>query len=405
MINADKVKENFPSLTLHPEIVYLDSAATTQTPQCVLDSVQDYYQNYHANVSRGSYSWSNKSTKKVDDVREKVKSFISANRADEIVFTSGATQSSNTLAYSWGVSNLKNGDEILLCLDDHRSSILPWLMVKDILLKQGINIKLIDFKIHPHGDYSIEDLFSKVTKNTKLVILSHIHNVYGLEMEVELIRSRLGSDVLVFLDASQSIGHTRVNVTQLGVDSLYFSGHKMFAQNGIGILWINKKIHNQISPFMVGGNSAVHIDFKKLKILTKFMPGILEAGTPNISGIISLGASIDFINSVGIENIGSYIFHLTRYLVEKLMTLDNIVFLPGPAIARCEGYGIVTFRITNHSASDVGFLLDDNNIFVRTGGHCVALDTNAGESIRVSLHIYNTKKDIDKLIDVLREFV
>jgi cysteine desulfurase / selenocysteine lyase len=395
------IRENFPFFRNNPNTIYFDNASTSQKPQVVLDTMQNYFETYCANAGRGSYAIANRVTKEVETVREKVKHFINAHSLSEIVFTSGATASLNTVAYSWGLHNLVDGDEILVCFDDHDSNTLPWLHLKDILRKKGINIKVIPFKSTSAGDANIQDILSKVSKKTRLIALTHVHNVYGVKTDVEILRKKIDDEILLSLDASQSIGHIPVDVQALGIDFLSFSGHKMFASTGIGVLWINERVHNNIYPFMVGGG-VVTSEGKK-EIVYKSLPYMLEGGTENLAGILSLGAAIDFIESVSIEKIQARIFSLSQYLLAKLRTIEQIEFLPGIAYCRCAvGYGIISFNISGISSQEAGFILNEHGICVRTGSHCTGGGDAKNDSIRVSLHIYNTEEEIDRFVECIK---
>lgn len=398
------IKTSFPFFYRHEGIVYFDNASTTQKPQRVLDALNEYWSEYCANAGRGSYTSANRVTKEVEGVREKVRDFIQAKSPNEIVFTSGATASLNTVAYAWGLTNLQSGDEVMVCLEDHDSNALPWINLQKILAKMGKQIRIVTFRNTSAGDANIEDILAKITKQTRLIVMTHIHNVYGTKSDVEILREKIDSKILISLDASQSIGHIPIDVQCLGVDFLSFSGHKMFASTGIGVLWINQRIHEQIQPFLVGG--GVTEAGGKSEVVFKKMPYLLEGGTPNISGVISLGAAIDFIQEITLEKIQYQMLELSQYLLQQLRTLDKIVFLPGIAFCKCAvGYGIVSFNIEGISSSEVGFILNEHQIYVRTGTHCTGGGNELNDSVRVSLHVYNTKEEIDRLVEVLKGII
>lgn len=382
---------------------YLDSAATTQKPQIVLDSIQKHLSALSVNPGRGSYDPAVQLEDQIQGTRDQTAKFINA-QSNEIIFTSGATESLNTVAYSWGLHNLQDGDEILLCEEDHESTIKPWFQIQKILKKQDINIIIKYYKHHPYlGNADIESIKNEVSDKTKLIAVTHIHNVHGTMSDIKGIREAVGNDILILLDACQSISHTQIDVKELEVDFLAFSGHKMFALDSIGVLYINSSLHQNIHPFIVGGKSVTnkysHIDKSNLEVYK-----VLEAGTPNSTGAISLKAAMDFIQSIGYENIHKHINSLTAYLYERLSKLDNIEFLAGYAFDQSRvGYGLISFRVNGVSSSDIGELLNQNNIFVRTGNHCIANNEDIRDSVRISLHIYNTKEDIDKVIESLSQ--
>ncbi|HVZ67250.1 MAG TPA: aminotransferase class V-fold PLP-dependent enzyme [Patescibacteria group bacterium] len=387
------IRNEFSFFEKNPNVIYFDNASTTQKPKSVINSINDYLTS-SANAGRGSYTLASQITNKVDEVRRKVADMVNAYDLSEVVFTSGATESLNTVAYSWGLHNLKTADEILVCYEDHDSNVLPWINLEKTLSEKGIKIKIVPFKNTSAGDANIDDIVSKVTSKTRLIALTHIHNVYGTKSDIELLRDRIGQKVLLSVDASQSIGHIKIDVQALKVDFLSFSGHKMFALTGIGVLWVNKRVHKYMKPFLTGGQTQDH------------MSQLLEAGTQNLAGIVSLGAAIDFINKISIEKIEQRILNLSQYLLTKLRGIEGIEFLPGIANCRCAvGYGVLSFNISTMNPSEVGFILSEKDICVRAGTHCTGKGDNLNNSVRVSLHIYNTEEEIDKLIKAIEDIV
>ena len=357
----EELRKDFP--ILNSNIVYLDSAATSQKPQQVIDEINKYYLEYCSNIGRGNYDCARKANKKVEETRKKVAKFINA-KENEIIFTSGATDSSNLIAYSYMLNNLQNNDEIMLCKEDHKSTILPWMNLINILNKFKVNIIEKEILIDVEGDYIEDDLISKINEKTKIVVLSHIHNVYGLEMEIEEIIPRIrikNPNCKIVLDCSQSVGHINIDVKKLDVDFAYFSGHKMFAETGIGVCYIKSENIKEMKAYKVGGGT------EKEGISTNKASEVLEAGTQNISGIISLGSAIDYINKIGIEDIEKYMLYLTRYLYEQLKLIPNIEFSKGIDKRSCIiGYGIITFKIEGIGSSELGEILSDYGIYVRT---------------------------------------
>jgi cysteine desulfurase / selenocysteine lyase len=321
-------RDAFPVFLDHPTTIYFDSAATTQKPASVIQVVNDYHRQA-VNIDRGSYAWAGEVSEQVQAVRENMAHFLHAHSSSEVVFTAGATDSFNRICLSWGLSNLHDGDEVLLCTHDHKSSTLPWLNLKRMLQQFGMTLKILFYGVDDSGCIDHYDLLSKVTVRTRLVVLTHINNVYGNLNDIAAIRARLPRPILLALDASQSIGHIDVNVQQLGVDFLAFSGHKMFASTGIGVLWIDQTWHRQLRPSLVGGgsgSSSIHVETEDF--LSEDMPDLLEAGTPNIAGILSLGAAMAFLQSIGMETIHAYLSALTTYLVTQLQTIDHLTFVP-----------------------------------------------------------------------------
>jgi cysteine desulfurase/selenocysteine lyase len=378
------------------KLIYLDSASTTQKPDVVISAINNYLSEISVNPDRGSYSPSNKRSKQIEDIRQKVADFINAESPKDIVFTSGATESINAAMYSWALYNLENGDEILLCQEDHQSTILPWIHLKELLKKMG---KTIELKYYTHTQYlgnaDIESIKSQITSKTKLIVLTHIHNVYGTLTNVQSVRDIAGN-IPILLDASQSISHIPVNVQDLGIDFLVFSGHKMFALEGIGVLYVNPKHHSELHTFMAGSS----VKDKHTAPYT-----LLEVGSLNLVGIISLGAAIDFINYITFTDIHNYINKLMIYLSDSFKGMVKLIATPGYLYDKNQnGYGIISFNISGVSSGDVGEYLNLNKICVRTGNHCTyKKDTSLQDSIRASIHIYNTKEDIDQLVGLLRK--
>jgi cysteine desulfurase / selenocysteine lyase len=400
-------RDAFPVFRDHLTTIYLDSAATTQKPMSVIQTVNDYHRRA-VNIGRGSSPWAAEVSEQVQAVRENLAHFLHAHSPSEVAFTSGATDSFNRICLCWGLANLHDGDEVLLCANDHKSCTLPWLNLKRILQSFGVTLKILFYGVDETGSIDHYDLLSKITARTRLVALTHINNVYGHLNDIETIRARLPRSILLALDASQSIGHIDVNVQQLGVDFLAFSGHKMFASTGIGVLWVDQTWHSQLRPSLVGGgsgSSSIHVETKDF--VSENMPDLLEAGTQNIAGILSLGAATAFLQSIGMKTIHQYLSALTTYLVTQLQTLDHLTFVPPKRFQRAtNGYGLVSFRFEGLSSSEVGSFLEQHAIFVRTGDHCMSVPGGASEdSLRVSLHLYNTRDEIDRLLQVLQHLL
>lgn len=400
------VRKQFPALQKHAEIIFFDNASTTQKPESVLKELENFYLNSCANAGRASYSWSTQITQAIENTRSKVAAFLGAQPA-EIAFTGGATDSLNSLVQAWALGNLKNGDEVMLSFDDHRSATLPWLNAQRLLLKQGIEIKIIPFSTHDVGDYDLKEIQEKVSPKTRVIQIAHIHHRTGMDMEVADIRKIVGKDCLISLDASQSVGHIPVKVDQLDVDFLSFSGHKMFAANGVGILWIKKELHNRLEPVRLGGGSTGSIKAGQFCLQEQTLASLMEAGTLNIPSILSLTPAIEFIETTGIANIEARLWKLTKYLYDGLNQIPGIEF--GQGIGRCGcdgGYGIISFRFNEVSPADLAFLLDAEQIFVRAGDHCTGQEDKNNnrdkDYVRVSLHIYNTEEEADILVDVLQ---
>lgn len=305
------------------------------------------------------------------------------------------------IAYSYCLNNFENDDEIILCDMDHKSTVLPFFNIVNILKGFGKNIKINNIPIHEHGDYVEPEIFSKVNEKTKMIILTHIHNMYGIEMNIDYIIEnvrKINPNVIIVLDASQSIGHIKIDVSKLDVDMLFFSGHKMMSIQGVGILYIKKDLE-KFKPFLIGGNFKNN-DIKKVK-----SPKDLENGTLNVPAILSLKEAINSINELTIEKIEKNILVLTRYLYDSLSNIEAVEFNKGLASCDCRaiGYGIISFKINGHNSSEIGDILKDYNIIVRTGDFC---STSLNDDfIRISLYYYNTKEEIDKFIQILKYII
>jgi cysteine desulfurase/selenocysteine lyase len=401
------VRKEFPIFANRPELVFFDNASTTQKPLRVIEAVSGFYTNHCANAGRASYSLSTKAASRIAETRKKVASFLNADPAD-VVFTSGATDSLNMVALTWGLANLKDGDEVMVCLDDHKSTVLPWFNLKALLQRFGVNISIVTFDIHPEGDYSLKSIREKVTARTRLLAMTHVHHVYGMDMELGEIRKIVGDSVLISLDASQSVGHRKVDVKELGVQFLSFSGHKMFAANGVGILWVAPQLHSQLTAVRPGGSTPGTVQAGTFKAGDSSLAALLESGTLNIPSILSLVPAIEFIEKLGVEKIEAQISKLSFRLYDGLKNFPGIEFSPGFGHCGCHnvtGYGILSFRFAQLATSDLAFLLDSENFMVRTGDHCVTSQTEGDDFIRVSLHVYNTEEEIDKFVTLLQAHV
>ena len=352
------------------DFLYFDNAATSLKPKVVVDKITEYYNKNSYNINRGIYKGANLISKEVNDAKKIVKEFLNAKNIDNIYFTSGATESSKILSEIFK-NILNSNDEILLSKKDHISTIKPFIdkfsNIKEILIDKDI-------------DYDEEDLYKKLNKNTKLVILTYIHNLYGYDMGLNYIIPKIRelTDAYIIVDASQAVGHLKVDVEKLDVDALYFSGHKMFSETGIGGLYMNDRLNN-LSTY----------DF--------------SLGTPHISGILSLKEAINYINNIGIEKIEEQVKNLTLYLKEKLEQIEEVDAHMGIMGISCRlGYGIISFKIKNHDEREVASVLSDYNIYVRSDNQCNYDNENY---IRISLHFYNTKEEINRFINILTNIV
>ena len=385
-------REDFPFL--NKKIIYFDNGATSLKPKSVIEKMNEYYMEYPSNAHRGDYSISLKSSKEFENARETVKDFINAKSTKEIIFTSGSTESISEVIYGYFKDRLKAGDEVLITKSEHASIILPWF---DLENKIGIKVKYIP--LNEDYTFNIENLKSSITEKTKVVSLAEVTNVIGDIRDVKTITSIChDKGIKVLIDAAQSAGHIKIDVQDSDVDFLAISAHKMLGPNGIGVLYGKEELLNELDPIKKGGGMTISFDSPK-EIVYKELPYKLEAGTQNIAGVIGFKEAINYINEIGIDNIEEYTCNLKEYLVSKLKELDNIIIYN----VDVEG-STVAFNVKNVFAQDTAIYLDNHNICVRSGDHCdkkLKDELNIVNTVRVSLYFYNTKEEIDKLIEVL----
>ncbi|MFJ2839450.1 aminotransferase class V-fold PLP-dependent enzyme [Nocardia sp. NPDC087230] len=390
------IRGRFPALA-DPAVVYLDSAATTQKPDTVIAAVTGYHAEHTANAGRGTYGWATSLSARITAIRSRAAAFVGAEHPDEIVFTAGATAALGAVAYSWGLAVLDDGDEILYNPADHASNVLPWHHLRDTLARFGRRIVLRPYRSTAAGEADIDDILAKVGPRTRLVTTSHLHHVYGGLTTLEELRGRIDPEILLCFDCSQSGGHLPVDVLDLGADFAVFAGHKMFGAPGIGLLYCRRRVHERLRPFLPGGHTGVTIGESGLT--GSGMPELLEGGTYNIPGILSLAPAFDLLDELDPIAIAAHNRQLTLRLIEGLRPVPGLEFLPGPAYAGCAvGYGIVSFTLDGISATDLGFVLAEAGFLVRTGAHCVPGTEPGAGSVRVSTHLYNTLDEIDRFV-------
>ncbi|MFC8366731.1 MULTISPECIES: aminotransferase class V-fold PLP-dependent enzyme [unclassified Streptomyces] len=384
-----KVRAQFPIITAHPELAYLDSAATSQKPQTVLDAVQAYLTTSNANAGRGTYPWANRTTGVIERARERLKEFLGDREPDRstVHFTSGTTEGLRTVARDWLVEHLTDGDEILVPFSDHRANLEPWLEARRLLAERGIEVRVRALPCQEaSGDYDHRALADAVGPRTRFVAATHVHHVYGGDMNVHRLRAAVGPDVPICLDAAQSVGHLplRVGDPALDVDFVVFSGHKALALPGTGAVWAR----NTRGPVLVP-------------------PG--WQGTPNTVGIVSLLAALDWLDAVGVDRIAAHVTRLATRLTDRLRHLDAYEVLGCPASLAADStlpaaqrrHGIVTLRHRDIPSDDLGFILFSHGFMVRADSLCQAGADDKAGSVRVSLHVYNTDEEIDRLLTVL----
>ena len=379
---------------LNNNIIYLDSGATSLTPNSVIEKMNEYYNNYNSNIHRGDYKISLKSSSEYEKVRKLVKEFINAKSEKEIVFTSGTTESLSMIIFGYFMNYLNKDDEVLVTKSEHASNILPWF---DLENKIGIKVKYIP--LNEDYTFNIDNLINSITENTKVVSIAEITNVIGDIRDVkEITKICHEKGIKVVVDAAQSAGHKKIDVQDSDIDFLGFSAHKMLGPTGVGVLYGKEELLKELDSFKKGGGTTISFDSSK-EIVYKDLPYNLEAGTPNIAGVIGLGEAIKYINNIGIDKIEKYILELKEYLVEKTKDIPNLIIYNKDV----KGSTFI-FNIDKVFSQDTAIYLDKYNICVRAGDHCdkkLKDEINQTNTVRVSLYIYNTKEDIDKLAEVL----
>ncbi len=387
-------RDDFPML--RQDIIYLDNGATSLKPQCVIDKMTDYYENYSANAHRGDYDISYKVDLEYENTRDLVKDFIGAKRKEEIVFTSGTTDSLNLIVNGFFSGLLEAGDEIILTKTEHASNVMPWFRVAG---ETGAIIKYIP--LDDNNFVTLDNLKKVVTPKTKVISLAEITNVVGdIRPIKEITKFAHERDIFVVVDGAQSVPHIKTNVSDTDVDFLAFSAHKMCGPTGVGVLYAKYELMQNIEPMNLGGGMNESFDAPD-KMVLKEVPTRFEAGTPNISGVIGLGEAIKYLNKVGMDKISAYEKNLRSYLIEKLVSIPHIDILNIEADS-----GIVAFNVDGLFSEDVAYYLNKYGICVRAGSHCAKLTKDVlgvANSIRVSLYFYNTESEIDSLVELLKD--
>ncbi|MCC7474086.1 MAG: cysteine desulfurase [Pirellulales bacterium] len=395
------LRDDFPILqqVVHDEhpLVFLDNAASTQRPRQVIEVLRRVYERDYANVHRGIHTLSERSTEQYEDAREKAREFIGAEKALEVIFTSGSTAGINLVARSWGDANVHAGDEIIVTTMEHHSNLVPWQQLAE---RSGAVLKHIP--ITDDGQLVLESLDSLLTERTKLVAVASVSNVLGtINPVADIARRAHAVGAVVLVDAAQSVPHYPTNVRELGADFLAFSGHKMLAPTGIGVLYGREQLLDAMPPFLGGGSmiNRVWLD----RFTPAELPAKFEAGTPPIAPAIALGAAIDYLNRIGLVNISRHEHELCRYAYARLREIEGLRILgPGPD----ERAGLLSFTLPEPHAHDIAQLLDERGIAVRAGHHCTwPLHDRLGisASTRASFYLYNTPAEVDLLAEVLAE--
>lgn len=387
-------KDDFPML--NTGIIYFDNGATTFKPNVVIDSMDEYYKEYSANAHRGDYDISLKVDVAYERVRDKVKEFINAKRREEIIYTKGATEALNMIVEGFFANILEPGDEVLITNSEHASNILPWYKLAK---NKGIEVNFIPLDETFH--ITLANVKKSITDKTKVISIAEITNVVGDARDIKEITEYAHSKgVFVVVDGAQSVAHKKTDVQATDIDFLAFSAHKMCGPTGVGILYGKKELLEELDPLYTGGGMNESFDSIS-EVYYKDLPLRLEAGTQNIAGIIGLGSAIDYLNTIGMDNIYYTEQQLSRYLIEQLSKIKHI-----DIINMEPDSGIVSFNVDGVFAQDVAVYLNKYNICVRAGNHCAKVlknSTGVKNTVRVSLYFYNTKSEIDKLVELLSD--
>lgn len=396
MVDIHNIRAQFPILEqkVHGKpLIYLDNAATTQKPRCVIDSISECYTTINANVHRGIHHLSQKATEQFEEARNIVRRFINAAHGHEVIFTRGTTESINLVATSFGNTFLKAGDEVIISTMEHHSNIVPWQMLRERI---GITLKVIPLR--EDATLDIEAYKSMFTERTRLVSITHVSNVLGATNPIkECIEIAHSHDVPFLVDAAQSVPHIKIDVQELDADFMAFSGHKVYAPTGIGVLYGKEKWLNMMQPYHGGGEMIQTVRFEHTTY--NELPYKFEAGTPDYVGAIALGKALEFVASIGIDNIAMHEHQLTQYALQRLGEIEGMRIMGQPDSSA------VSFLVGNIHPADMGTLLDHLGIAIRTGHHCAQpLIDHLGISgtVRASFAVYNTKEEIDILIDGIK---
>ena len=386
-------RDEFP--ILNQDLIYLDNGATTLKPKRVVDKMVDYYEKYTSNIHRGDYNNAIKTNEEYDNVRNIVKDFINAEDPNEIVYTSGTTESLNLAVFGFFKNKLSEGDEVLISKAEHASNVLPWLALEK---EKKIKVKYIP--LDENYELTLDNLESSLTDKTKVISIAHISNVIGDIRDIEKIGKICKEKNIYFVvDAAQSVSHIPIDVVKANVSFLAFSAHKMTGPTGVGVLYGKKELLKDMQPLKYGGGMNQSFESDNSYILKDY-PIKFEAGTPPIAEVIGLGEAIKFITDIGVEKIHDHEYSLKKYLIDNLEKIPNIVLYNKNSKS-----GIATFNIKGVFSQDTSVYLNHYNIAIRAGNHCAKIlkdDLNIKNTCRISIYFYNTKEEIDKVIEVLK---
>ncbi len=399
----EEIRKDFPILQRkvrdNKSLVYLDNASTTQKPNQVIDAISDYYRNHNANIHRAVYALAEEATEAYESTRDKIANFLNIKNREEIIFVRGTTEAINLVAYAWGRANVNEGDIIVTTEYEHHSNIVPWQ-----LLTQEKHAKLEYLLMDDDGELKLDKLDEILaTGKVKLVTFSLMSNVLGTITDVKTIVEKCKkAGVLTLIDGAQAVPHMKVDLEKLDCDFFAFSGHKMLGPTGIGALWVRKSVLEAMNPFHGGGDMIREVH--KYETTWNDLPYKFEAGTPNIADVIGLGTAIDYLQNIGMDNIREHEIELTKYAVEKLSQIKGLQIYGTKDISKRGG--VISFNFSDVHPHDVAQIIDEEGIAVRSGHHCAQVlmeRLNVAATSRASFYLYNTKEDIDALINSLHK--
>jgi cysteine desulfurase/selenocysteine lyase len=397
MFDVKKIREDFPIFKNNPNLIYFDSAATSQKPKIVIDTINEFYESYNSNIHRGVYSLSLEASRRYEEAHLKVAELINAEK-NEIIFTKNATEAINLVAYSYALNNLKEGDEILTTIMEHHSNFLPWKKIADL---KGAKLKFIYIN---KNTYELEFDEKMINERTKIVALCFVSNFLGTINPVkEIAKVAKEKGAIVILDAAQAVPHLKINVKEIGADFIAASGHKMLGPSGTGFLWGKKELLEKMEPFIFGGGAIKDVKIDRVK--WEDIPWKFEAGTPNICGGIALGEAAEYLKKIGMEKVFEHEKNLLSYFFEKVKEIEEVEIY-GPDLSKRAG--VIPFNIKGIDSHDVAGMLDSEGICVRSGRHCThpLLDFLGIESsVRASFYIYNDYEEIDRFIESLKRII
>ncbi len=405
-LNIEKIREDFPILKRKvsggKSLVYLDNAATTQKPLAVINAIHDYYMNYNSNIHRAVHQLAEEATLEFEKTREKVAEFINARSTEEIVFTRNATEAINLVAYSWGRTNVKKEDRIVITELEHHSNIVPWQILTS---EKGAKLDYVGtddngyLKLQEYMNY----LESSKKKKVKLVSVSHMSNVLGTIVPVnDMIKMSHEKGIPVLIDAAQSVPHMPVDVQKMDCDFMAFSAHKMLGPTGVGILYVKKEILEKMPPFIGGGDMIKEVH--KYETRYNDLPYKFEGGTPNIADVIGFSAAIDYLNKLGMDKVREHEVELTEYALDIITKVKGVT-LYGPRNTKDRG-GVISFNIGDIHPHDLATIMNDHGVAIRSGHHCAQVlmeRLDVAATSRASFYIYNTKEEIDIFVSALGE--